>query len=65
MFAGAGDAIKRFAGMQSELALMQIYKGMPALRKALAIYETAGFEIAALYPISTQTRTGGWSSTTA
>ena len=58
VFAGAGDAIKRFVGMQSELALMQIYKGMPRMRKALATYEKAGFEIAALYPISRQTRTG-------
>ena len=58
VFAGAGEAIERFVGMQSELALMQIYKGMPRMRKALATYEKAGFEIAALYPISRQTRTG-------
>ena len=43
--------------MQSELALMEIYKGMPRMRKALATYEKAGFEIAALYPVSRQTRT--------
>jgi FkbM family methyltransferase len=58
VFAGAGDAIERFVGMQSELALMGIYKGMPRMRKALATYEKAGFEIAALYPVSRQTRTG-------
>jgi FkbM family methyltransferase len=57
VFAGAGDAIDRFVGMQSELALMEIYKGMPRMRKALATYEKAGFEIAALYPVSRQTRT--------
>jgi FkbM family methyltransferase len=58
VFAGAGVAIERFVGMQSELALMEIYKGMPRMRKALATYEKAGFEIAALYPVSRQTRTG-------
>jgi FkbM family methyltransferase len=58
VFEGAGDTIERFVGMQSELALMEIYKGMPRMRKALATYEKAGFEIAALYPVSRQTRTG-------
>lgn len=58
VFAGAGEAIERFVGMQSELALMEIYKGMPRMRQALAAYEKAGFEIAALYPVSRQTRTG-------
>jgi FkbM family methyltransferase len=58
VFAGAGDAIQRFVGMQSELALMEIYKGMPNMRQSLRAYEKAGFEIAALYPVSRQTRTG-------
>ena len=57
VFAGAGDAIRRFVGMQSELALMEIYKGMPRMQDALAAYEGAGFEVAALYPVSRQTRT--------
>jgi FkbM family methyltransferase len=58
VFAGASETIERFVGMQSELALMEIYKGMPRMRQALAVYEKAGFEIAALYPVSRQTRTG-------
>jgi len=58
VFAGAGDAIQKFVGMQSELALMEIYKGMPHMRRSLRAYEKAGFEIAALYPVSRQTRTG-------
>ena len=57
VFAGAGEAIEEFVGMQSELALMGIYKGMPRMRQALRVYEKAGFEIAALYPVSRQTRT--------
>ena len=58
VFAGAGDRIEGFVGMQSEVALMEIYKGMPRMPEALAAYEDAGFEIAALYPVSRQTRTG-------
>ncbi len=57
VFAGASDVIERFVGMQSELALMGIYKGMPRMRRSLRAYEKAGFEIAALYPVSRQTRT--------
>ena len=34
--------------MQSELALMQIYEGMPRLPDALAVYEEAGFDYARL-----------------
>jgi FkbM family methyltransferase len=57
VFAGASGSIDRFVGMQSELALMEIYKGMPRMKQSLAAYEKAGFEIAALYPVSRQTRT--------
>jgi len=57
VFAGAGDAVGRFVGMQSELALMEIYDGMPRWPEALATYEAAGFEIAAMYPVSRQTKT--------
>ena len=57
VFAGAGERIGEFAGMQSELALMQIYEGMPRLPDALAVYEDAGFEVAAMYPVSRQGKT--------
>ena len=58
VFAGVGDRIADFVGMQSEVALMEIYKGMPRMAEAIAAYEAAGFEIAALYPLARQTRTG-------
>ena len=58
VFAGVGDRIAGFVGMQSEVALMEIYKGMPRMAEAVAAYEAAGFEIAALYPLARQTRTG-------
>jgi FkbM family methyltransferase len=57
VFAGAGNAIDRFVGLQSELSLMEIYKGMPGMQESLAAYGGAGFEIVALYPVSRQTRT--------
>jgi FkbM family methyltransferase len=58
VFTGAGERIGEFAGMQSELPLMQIYEGMPRLPEALGIYEAAGFEVAAMYPVSRQGKTG-------
>jgi FkbM family methyltransferase len=58
VFAGAGDRIAEFVGMQSELALMQIYEGMPRLPEALGVFEGAGFDVAAMYPVSRQGKTG-------
>lgn len=58
VFTGAGERIADFAGMQSELPLMQIYEGMPRLPDALAVYEDAGFDVAAMYPVSRQGKTG-------
>ena len=57
VFAGLGERTRDFVGMQSEVALLQIYEGMPRMREALEVYETAGFDITAMYPVSRQTRT--------
>jgi FkbM family methyltransferase len=57
VFAGAGERAADFVGMQSEVALMRIYEGTPRMCEALEVYEEAGFEIAALYPLSRQSRT--------
>jgi FkbM family methyltransferase len=56
-FAGLGERVGGFVGMQSELALMRIYEGMPRLPEALAAYEAAGFRVTGLYPVSRQSRT--------
>ena len=56
-FRGAGDRVREFVGMQSEVALMRIYEGMPRLPEALALYEESGFEVTALYPVSRETAT--------
>jgi FkbM family methyltransferase len=58
VFAGLGERVADFVGMQSEVALLQIYEGMPRMPEALAAYETAGFEITALYPVSRDMHTG-------
>ena len=56
-FRGAGARVREFVGMQSEVALMRIYEGMPRLPEALALYEQSGFEVTALYPVSRETAT--------
>jgi hypothetical protein len=49
--------VDEFVGMQSEVALMRIYEGMPRLPEALALYEDSGFEVTALYPVSRESDT--------
>jgi FkbM family methyltransferase len=56
-FAGLGGRVDSFVGMQSELALMRIYEGMPRLPEALATYEAAGFRVTGVYAVSRQSRT--------
>ena len=57
VFRGAGTRVAEFVGMQSEVALMRIYEGMPRLPEALALYESSGFEVTALYPVSRESAT--------
>ncbi|TQN30388.1 FkbM family methyltransferase [Haloactinospora alba] len=57
-FAGAGERIREFVGMQSEVALMQIYEGMPRMNEAIAAYEGAGFEITGMFPVTREESTG-------
>ena len=57
-FAGLGERARELVGMQSEVALVRIYEGMPRMPEALERYEGAGFEITALYPVSRHVETG-------
>ena len=57
-FAGLGDRSRDFVAMQSEVAVVEIYAGMPRMPEALAVYEVAGFEITGLFPVSREARTG-------
>jgi FkbM family methyltransferase len=56
-FAGLGKRSGDVVGMQSEVAFLQIYEGMPRMPEALATYEAAGFEVAGLHPVSRERRT--------
>ncbi len=56
-FAGLGERTSEFVAMQSEVAFMEIYAGMPRFDEALAAYEAAGFEVTALYPVSRESST--------
>ena len=56
-FAGAGSRIKEMVGMQSEVALMHIYEGMPGMVEAIGVYTEAGFEITGMYPVSREQKT--------
>lgn len=57
-FAGLGSRASEFVGMQSEVALVRIYEGMPRMPQAVETYESAGFEITGMFPVSREKRTG-------
>lgn len=57
VFAGLGAWQERLVGLQSEVALLRIYDGMPRLPEALATYENAGYEVSGLYPVSREAST--------
>jgi FkbM family methyltransferase len=58
VFAGAGDRIADFVGMQSEVAVLRLYEGSPTMSQAIAAYEAGGFEITGMYPVSREKTTG-------
>lgn len=58
VFAGAGERIGEFVGMQSEVAALQLYEGSPHMSEAIAAYEDAGFEITGMYPVTREGSTG-------
>jgi hypothetical protein len=51
-FRGLGDRTSDIVAMQSEVALLPIYEGMPRMPEAVATYEAAGFEISGLYAVN-------------
>jgi FkbM family methyltransferase len=58
VFAGAGKRIDEFVGMQSEVALLQLYEGSPRMHEAVEVYEGSGFEITGMYPVTREPATG-------
>jgi FkbM family methyltransferase len=47
---GSKDALQKFVGFQSELAIKKIYERSEDFKRALAIYTDLGFELSALVP---------------
>jgi FkbM family methyltransferase len=52
VFAGAGAATDRMLGLQSEVAVVPLYHGMPTMLEALDAYQSAGFALSGLFPVS-------------
>jgi len=48
---GAGNTIRQFLGLQSEIAFQTRYEGAPDYRSALTTYQDLGFTISGLVPI--------------
>ncbi|WP_234312084.1 FkbM family methyltransferase [Streptomyces griseus] len=58
VFAGAGERVKEFVGLQSEVAVLRLYEGSPAMGEAVATYEAGGFGITGMYPVTREANTG-------
>ncbi|MER5213834.1 FkbM family methyltransferase [Streptomyces sp. NPDC002838] len=58
VFAGAGERIADFVGMQSEVAVLRLYEGSPEMNDAIATYEKSGFGITGMYPVTREAATG-------
>ena len=52
VFAGVGACLDAVVGMLSELSLIPLYAGMPHWLQGLAVYESSGFAVAELYPVT-------------
>jgi FkbM family methyltransferase len=48
--AGAGERLRDFVGLQSELAIQRLYEDAPGFEEALQFYRDRGFELSALVP---------------
>jgi FkbM family methyltransferase len=54
VFAGLGNMHERILALQSEISVLPIYQGMPHFTDSISCFEQAGFEIAGMYPVSTE-----------
>lgn len=58
VFTGAGERIADFVGLQSEVAALRLYEGSPTMSEAIAAYESSGFGITGMYPVTREEATG-------
>jgi FkbM family methyltransferase len=49
---GAGAALDHVVALQSEVACVPLYDGMPRLPEQLTAYEAAGFQTVGIFPVS-------------
>jgi FkbM family methyltransferase len=54
VFSGLGSMHERVLALQSEMSVVPIYQGMPHLTESISFFEQAGFDIAGMYPVSTE-----------
>jgi hypothetical protein len=47
---GAGDKLREFVGLQSELAIRRLYANSPSYIEAIQFYEDMGFTLSAFVP---------------
>jgi FkbM family methyltransferase len=52
VMSGASDSLKWVLGMQSEVSIKNIYDAMPDWKTAIGLYESFGYEISGLYPVT-------------
>jgi len=48
---GAGRAIERMRGLQSEISVVPLYQRAPDMFESLAAYRSRGFELSGLFPV--------------
>ncbi|MBC9715303.1 FkbM family methyltransferase [Streptomyces sp. TRM66268-LWL] len=58
VFEGGGKRIDEFVGLQSEIAPLRLYEGSPAMAESIAAYESRGFGITGMYPVTREPATG-------
>jgi len=52
VLAGAGEALRHLVGVQTEMSVIPIYDGMPDMVASIARLRAAGFELSAMFPVS-------------
>lgn len=53
-FGGVGKYMDQIVALQSELAAIKIYEGMPGMSEAMTEFQNAGFAFAGLFPVTTR-----------
>jgi Methyltransferase FkbM domain len=52
VFEGASGCLDQIRGVQTEISVMPIYKGMPTFENSIQVFKSKGFEVSGLYSLS-------------